>query len=125
MGWKTIDLDAPGGYEKYDKLMKTRSVKKTFDEEENPFESLPEREQKSSFVRIEETKPVVKRHGVVTGVDQLRVRKQPEGEILYLISKDSTVKILADNDGWLKVETAPGREGFVMKQFIKVYSEGG
>jgi hypothetical protein len=85
---------------------------------------LPPKQEESVTLEVNIKAPAVLQ-GVVTGVDQLRVRKQPEGEILYLISKDSIVKILEDHDGWLKVETAPGRHGFVMKSFIKVYSEGG
>lgn len=126
MGFKTIDLDAPGGYERYNKMKKTNSVKKAFEDE------IEQKNEEALAPVIEEVKKQqeqptdnIVRTGVVTGVDQLRVRKQPEGDILYLISKDSIVKILEDHDGWLKVETAPGRQGFVMKSFIKVYSEGG
>lgn len=143
MGFRTIDLDTKEGMEKYKKLKETKSIQETFGKEgiEN-FAPRPEEEPKqdTSFMQQYEGKweagelppkqeattqaPAVLQ-GVVIGVDQLRVRKQPEGEILYLISKDSIVKILEDHDGWLKVETAPGRQGFVMKSFIKVYSEGG
>lgn len=149
MGFRTIDLDTKEGRDKYKKLKETKSVRETFKEEKGieNFAPRPEEEPKqdTSFMSQYEGKweagelppkqeeitvevniqaPAVLQ-GVVTGVDQLRVRKQPEGEILYLISKDSIVKILEDHDGWLKVETAPGRQGFVMKSFIKVYSEGG
>lgn len=143
MGFRTIDLDTKEGMEKYKKLKETKSIQETFGKEGiEKFAPRPEEEPKqdNSFMQQYEGKwekgelppkqeantqaPAVLQ-GVVTGVDQLRVRKQPEGEILYLISKDSIVKILEDHDGWLKVETAPGRQGFVMKSFIKVYSEGG
>lgn len=135
MGFKTIDLDSKDGYERYNKMKETGSVQKAFEDKkdafienfaprpEEPVEEEPKQEE-SVTLEVNIKAPAVLQ-GVVTGVDQLRVRKQPEGEILYLISKDSIVKILEDHDGWLKVETAPGRQGFVMKSFIKVYSEGG
>lgn len=143
MGFRTIDLDTKEGRDKYKKLKETKSVKETFGNDGiEKFAPRPEEEPKqdSSFTSQYEgkwetgelppkqeanTQAPAALQGVVTGVDQLRVRKQPEGEILYLISKGSIVKILEDHDGWLKVETAPGRQGFVMKSFIKVYSEGG
>ena len=143
MGFRTIDLDTKEGQEKYKKLKETKSIQETFGNEGiEKFAPRLEEEPKqdTSFMSQYEGKWVAGElppkqeantqapavlQGVVTGVDQLRVRKQPEGEILYLISKDSIVKILEDHDGWLKVETAPGRQGFVMKSFIKVYSEGG
>lgn len=132
MGFRTIDLDTKEGLNKYKKLKETKSVRETFGDEgiekfaprsEEPVkEELPKQEEIIVEARIQA--PAALR-GVVTGVDQLRVREKPEGNVLYLISKDSIVKILEDNDSWYKVETAPGRQGFVMKQFIKVYSEGG
>lgn len=140
MGFKTIDLDAPGGYDRYNKMKRTNSVKKAFEDEE-PItkESI---EQKNEEVlsqanmdqkfkeAIEAMKTIPKednivRTGVVKGVSQLRVRTKPEGDIKYLISEDSIVKILEDHDGWWFVETAPGRQGYVMKQYIQVHTEGG
>lgn len=135
MGFKTIDLDSKDGYKRYNKMKETGSVQKAFEDKkdafienfaprpEEPVKEEPKQEE-SVTLEVNIQAPAVLQ-GVVTGVDQLRVRKQPEGEILYLISKDSIVKILEDHNGWLKVETAPGRQGFVMKSFIKVYSEGG
>ena len=144
MGFRTIDLDTKEGQEKYKKLKETKSVRETFKEEKGieKFAPRPEEEPKqdTSFTSQYEgkweagelppkqevnTQAPAALQGVVTGVDQLRVRNKPEGDILYLISKDSIVKILEDHDGWLKVETAPGRQGFVMKSFIKIYTEGG
>lgn len=150
MGFRTIDLDTKEGMEKYKKLKETKSVRETFKEEkgienfaprpevepkqDTTFTSLydgkweagelPPKQEEAVTLEVNTQAPAVLQ-GVVTGVDQLRVRNKPEGDILYLISKDSIVKILEDHDGWLKVETAPGRQGFVMKSFIKVYSEGG
>lgn len=127
MGFRTIDLDTKEGLNKYKKLKETQSIRETFgDEGIEKFAPRPEEPVKEELPKQEvNTQAPAVLQGVVTGVDQLRVRKQPEGDILYLISKDSIVKILEDHDGWLKVETAPGRQGFVMKSFIKVYSEGG
>lgn len=128
MGFRTIDLDTKEGMEKYKKLKETRSIQETFGKEgiENfaprPEEPVKEEPKQEESVTLEFN---ILAQGVVTGVDQLRVRNKPEGDILYLISKDSIVKILEDHDGWLKVETAPGRQGFVMKSYIKVYTEGG
>ena len=143
MGFRTIDLDTKEGRDKYKKLKETKSVQETFGNDGiEKFAPRQEEEPKqdTSFTQQYEgkweagelppkqeanTQAPVALQGVVTGVDQLRVRNKPEGDILYMISKDSIVKILEDHDGWLKVETAPGRQGFVMKSFIKVYSEGG
>lgn len=132
MGFRTIDLDTKEGRDKYKKLKETKSIQETFGNEgiENfaprPEEPVKEEPKKEEAVTVEaHTQAPAVLQGVVTGVDQLRVRNKPEGDILYLISKDSIVKILEDHDGWIKVETAPGRQGFVMKSFIKVYSEGG
>lgn len=125
MGFKTIDLDAPGGYERYNKMKKTNSVKKAFEDE------IEQKNEEALAQVVEEVKkqepPVdnIVRTGVVKGVSQLRVRTKPEGDIKYLISEDSIVKILEDHDGWWFVETAPGRQGYVMKQYIQVHTEGG
>ena len=140
MGFKTIDLDAPGGYERYNKMKKTNSVKKAFEDEEPITNESIERKNEEALSQatmdqkfqeaIEAMKTVPKednivRTGVVKGVSQLRVRTKPEGDIQYLISEDSIVKILEDHDGWWFVETAPDRRGYVMKQYIQVHTEGG
>jgi flagellar basal body rod protein FlgF len=140
MGFKTIDLDSPGGYERYNKMKETNSVKKAFEDEEpitkesieqKNEEALSQVDMDQKFQEaIEAMKTVPKednivRTGVVKGVSQLRVRTKPEGDIKYLISEDSIVKILEDHDGWWFVETAPGRQGYVMKQYIQVHTEGG
>lgn len=140
MGFKTIDLDAPGGYERYNKMKKTNSVKKAFEDEEPIAKESIEHKNEEVLSQanidqkfkesIEAMKAVPKednivRTGVVKGVSQLRVRTKPEGDIQYLISEDSIVKILEDHDGWWFVETAPGRQGYVMKQYIQVHTEGG
>lgn len=132
MGFKTIDLDAPDGYKRYNRMKEKNSVKAAF-EDEKLVETLAPRPEEKEEVK-EEVKepeptpvtdiPIVK-HGVVTGVSQLRVRTKPEGDIQYLISEKSVVKILDEMEGWYKVETAPGRTGWVMKSYIKVYTEGG
>ena len=137
MGFKTIDLDAPGGYEKYNKMKKTNSVKKAFEDEieqkneealapvieealQEALKETPKVEEKSTT-----TQDNIVKTGVVKGVSQLRVRNKPEGDILYLVSENSVVKILEDHDGWWFVETAPGRQGYVMKAYIQVRTEGG
>ena len=136
MGFKTIDLDAPGGYERYNKMKKTNSVKKAFEDEieqknEEALAPVVEevRKQVEETPKVEEksttTKDNIVKLGTVKGVSQLRVRNKPEGDILYLISENSVVKILEDHDGWWFVETAPGRQGYVMKAYIQVRTEGG
>ncbi len=129
MGFRTIDLDTKEGMEKYKKLKETKSVKETFGNEGiekfAPRPEEPKQEEKEEVPVKEETSAPFDTIGVVKGVSQLRVREKPEGDILYLISEKSIVKILEDQDGWYKVETAPGRVGFVMKQFIEVRTEGG
>lgn len=140
MGFKTIDLDAPGGYDRYNKMKRTNSVKKAFEDEESITKESIEQKNEEALSQanmdqkfkeaIEAMKMVPKednivRTGVVKGVSQLRVRTKPEGDIKYLISEDSIVKILEDHDGWWFVETAPGRQGYVMKQYIQVHTEGG
>ena len=126
MGFKTIDLDAPGGYERYNKMKKTNSVKKAFEDE------IEQKNEEALAPVVEEVKKQqeqptdnIVRTGVVSGVSQLRVRTKPEGDIMYLISENSVVKILEDHESWWKVETAPGRVGFVMKSYIKEQTEGG
>lgn len=136
MGFKTIDLDAPGGYERYNKMKKTNSVKKAFEDEieqknEEALAPVIEevRKQVEETPKVEEksttTQDNIVRTGVVKGVYHLRVRTKPEGDVMYLISENSIVKILEDHDGWWFVETAPGRQGYVMKQYIQVHTEGG
>lgn len=130
MGFKTIDLDAPGGYERYNKMKRTNSVTKAFEDEieqknEEALAPVIEEVKKQVEEKSTTTQDNIVRTGVVKGVSQLRVRIKPEGDILYLISEKSIVKILEDLDGWYKVETAPGRVGFVMKQYIEVRTEGG
>lgn len=120
MGFKTIDLDKPGGYERYKKLQETKSIKKAFEDEE-PVRS----EAVPVETPIEAPKIEVNKTGKVIGVDQLRVRKTPNGDILYLISRDSIVKILDESGSWLLVETAPGKSGYVMSQFIEITTTGG
>lgn len=129
MGFRTIDLDTKEGMEKYKKLKETKSVRETFGNEGiekfAPRPEEPKQEDKEDISVKEETSAPFDTVGTVKGVSQLRVREKPEGDILYLISEKSIVKILEEHDGWLKVETAPGRQGFVMKQFIEVRTEGG
>ena len=139
MGFRTIDLDTREGREKYKKLKETKSIKGTFGNEGiEKFAPRPEvkeddkekiqnvQEVKEESAKVENNSPKeVTVQGVVKGVSQLRVRTKPEGDIKYLISEDSIVKILEDHDGWWFVETAPGRQGYVMKQYIQVHTEGG
>lgn len=166
MGFKTIDLDTEEGRKRYDKLKRTKSVQKAFEDESFIENLAPREEAKTEADKIPnfedlkanagkditqqtetimpkppiadadddrpidlgtpfKKKPRISRKGVVSGVQQLRVRKEPNGEVLYLISEKSIVDILQDDGDWFKVETAPGRQGYVMKEYIKEYTEGG
>lgn len=138
MGFKTVDLDTKEGRDRYKRMKETKSVQKAFEDEKDSFiESLPPREQKSSFVEPEpaatesiSVEEEIFRTGVVVEVDQLRVRTKPSGDVMYFISKGSVVtimQIVTDSDGenWCKVETAPNRMGWVMKKYIKIRTEGG
>ena len=127
MGFRTIDLDTKEGMEKYKKLKETKSIQETFGNDGiEKFAPRPEEEPKQEDTKIEmKINAQVEMMGVVIGVSQLRVREKPEGDVLFLISEKSVVKILKEYEGWFKVETAPGRVGFVMRQFIEVRTEGG
>jgi hypothetical protein len=126
MGFRTIDLDTKEGMEKYKKLKETKSIQETFGNDGiEKFAPRPE-ESKQEDTKIEmKINAPVEMMGVVRGVSQLRVREKPEGDVLFLISEKSVVKIIEEYEGWYKVETAPGRVGFVMRQFIEVRTEGG
>ena len=126
MGFRTIDLDTKEGMEKYKKLKETKSIQETFGNDSiEKFAPRPE-EPKQEDTKIEmKINAPVEMMGIVRGVSQLRVREKPEGNVLFLISEKSVVKILEEYEGWYKVETAPGRVGFVMRQFIEVRTEGG
>ena len=127
MGFKTIDLDTEEGRKRYEKLQKTKSIKKTFEDEENPFiEKLAPRPEDHENSEIEKEKDTSKiKKGIVSRISNLRVRNAPEGDILYLITEKSIVTIIGEYESWWKVETAPGKIGYVMKQYIDVYTEGG
>lgn len=143
MGFKMIDLDTEDGRKRYDKLKKTKSVKKAFEDEQFIEKLAPREETKTETIMPKppfidddddipigigipvQQKPKISKKGVVFGVQQLRVRKSPNGEVMYLISEKSIVDILQDDGEWLKVETAPGRIGYVMKEYVKEYTEGG
>lgn len=126
MGFRTIDLDTKEGMDKYKKLKETKSIQETFGNDGiEKFAPRPE-EPKQEDTKIEmKINAPVEMMGIVRGVSQLRVREKPEGDVLFLISEKSVVKILEEYEGWYKVETAPGRIGFVMRQFIEVRTEGG
>ena len=128
MGFKTIDLDTEEGRKRYEKFQKTKSIKKTFEDEENPFiETLaprPEEDLKEKEEVADINEPTVIK-GVVKGIGNLRVRNAPGGDILYLIPENSVITILDDYESWWKIELSSGKIGYVMKQYIKTYTEGG
>lgn len=74
-------------------------------------------------VKPDPVKPIMK--GKVKDIDQLRVRVEPEGEILKLINRGTEFNIIADvNDIWFKIQLDDSTIGYVMKSFVLSYIEG-
>jgi hypothetical protein len=117
MGFKTFDLDNPDQAKQYKKEKNHKSFIK-----ENPnvnttpsYETEEEPDTSSDEIGTNLLAKVVK-------VDQLRVRKYPEGEVLRLINKDDEVRIISDfDDIWYKIELPDGCRGYVMKEFLLTY----
>lgn len=56
----------------------------------------------------------------VRNIDRLNVRKEPEGEVISAILRNSEVKVLDDpGESWIKIVTPSGLEGWVMRQFVE------
>lgn len=60
--------------------------------------------------------------GKVVNVDQLRIRKYPEGEIIKLINKGDEVRIISDfDDIWYNIELPDGTRGYAMKTYLLTF----
>lgn len=99
-----------------DKKKETMPVDEVMDITENTVDEVVE--------AVDITKPSVKsnRKGVVI-CKNLNVRKAPtkESMILQIIPENTKVEILSDaNDSWYKVSIGEIKNGFGMKEFIKV-----
>lgn len=58
----------------------------------------------------------------VVKIDQLRVRKYPEGEVIRLINRNDEIRVIADfDDIWYKVELPDGTRGFCMKNYLLTF----
>ena len=70
---------------------------------------------------VEEPKFVI---GKVVDCVKLNVREHPntDAEVVCIIPEGTELQVDVDNyyDGWFRVYTAAGQEGFCMKQFINV-----
>lgn len=80
-----------------------------------------ETETENTTESISSKSPV--KEGIVYNCSKLNVRKEPskESSILKVISKDTKVKIIDEvNEEWYKVRIPGIKNGFCMKDFIKV-----
>lgn len=91
--------------------------------------NLDPKEITSSFKNTEDFKKLEREIGTnmlakVIKVDQLRIRKFPEGEILRLINKGDEVRIISDfDDIWFNVELSDGTRGYAMKTFLMTFQD--
>ena len=117
MGFRTVDLDNPEEAKRY----KKEKEHKKFVKENRNLDIKPAYETK------EDPEDYGKEIGTnllakVVKIDQLRVRKYPEGEIITIIPKGTEIRIISDfDDIWYKVELIDGTRGFCMKQFLLTY----
>lgn len=120
MSFKQINLDNPEEAKEY----KKEKNHKQFIRENKNVENV-----KSSYVNKEEPTADDLEIGTnmlakVVKVDQLRIRKYPEGEIIRMINKGDEVRIICDfDDIWFKVELPDRTRGFAMKQFLMTFEE--
>ena len=119
MGFRTLDLDNPEQAKQY---KKEKNHKKFIKENPNvnttpSFENAEEPEISDKEIGTNMLAKVIK-------IDQLRVRKYPEGDIIRLINKGDEVRIINNfDDIWYKVELSDGLRGFCMKEFLMTYEE--
>lgn len=122
MSFKQVNLNNPEEAKTYRK-----------EKEHNRFlrenSDLDASEITSSFKNGEDLKTFEKEIGTnmlakVIKVDQLRIRKFPEGEIIKLINKGDEVRIINDfDDIWYNVELSDGTRGYAMKTFLMTFQE--
>ena len=117
MGFKQVNLDNPEEARQYKKEKEhKRFLRDNKNQEIAPaFENT---ESAEDFGKDLGTNLI----GKVIKVDQLRVRKYPEGEVITKINKGDEVRIIEDfDDIWYKVELANGTRGFCMKTYILTF----
>ena len=114
MGFRTLDLDNKEQAEEYKKSKKHAKFVK-----ENKARNL-----EVPSEPVEEIKQMT--FGKVRGVDQLRLRIEPEGEIIGLINRGKEVEVLEHvDDIWCKVRVLEtGAYGYVMNKFLITYVDG-
>lgn len=117
MSFKQVNLDNPEEAKQY----KRDKERKKFLRDNN--NQVPE----PSYETNEDPKEFEKEIGTnlmakVVKIDQLRVRKYPEGEVIRLINRDDEVRIVSDfDDIWYKVELSDGTRGFCMKNYLLTF----
>lgn len=119
MSFKQINLDNKNEANQYKKEKQHKRFIK-----ENPDVNT-----ESSFENKEDTETFANEIGTnmlakVVKIDQLRVRKYPEGEIIKLINKGDEVRIISDfDDVWYYVELPDGVRGYCMKAYLLTFLE--
>ena len=117
MGFKQVNLDNPEEAKQY----KKEKEHKRFLRDNKNQEIAP------AYENTEPTEDFGKDLGTnllgkVVKVDQLRVRKYPEGEVITKINKGDEVRIIEDfDDIWYKVELVNGTRGYCMKVYLMTF----
>jgi hypothetical protein len=121
MGLRIMDLDNETESKNYKKEKNHSKFKK-----ENRM--LTDEDISPSYVNEEDPEEVKSKDigtnllAKVVKIDQLRVRRLPEGEIIRIINKGDEVRIVSDfDDIWFCVELADGTRGYCMKTFLLTY----
>lgn len=124
MGFRTLDLDDENQAQEYKKSkrhnkfvkenkVEAAEVKKDETEVEKPAEET---------VEVKNGAPIM--YGKVIKIDKLRIRREPEGDVIGYALKDEEVEILEDlDDQWYKITTKNGTTGCCMKTFLLTYSD--
>ena len=117
MGFKVMDLDDPNQAKQY---KKDKNHKKFVKENPNvnttsSYENTEEPDTSNDEIGTNLLARVVK-------IDQLRIRKYPEGDVIKLINRNDEVRIISDfDDIWYKIELHDGTRGYAMKEFLMTY----
>lgn len=124
MGFRTLDLDDEKQSQEYKRSKRHNKFVKESKIESDVAKDIPveEKEEDSKRPEIEDGAPILL--GKVVKIDKLRIRKEPEGDLLCYAIKDEEVRILEDvDDVWYRVKTSGGQVGYCMKTFLLTYSE--
>ena len=119
MGFKQVNLDNPEEAKQYKKEKEhKRFLRENKNEEIKPAYENPNPAE--NYGKDLGTNLL----GKVVKVDQLRIRKYPEGEIITKINKGDEVRIIEDfDDIWYKVELPNGLLGFCMKCYLMTFED--